>query len=182
MRARAATNVVAASLIALCAARVAEGAIEFRTVDVFITSDAPLAAWQVDVRYDRSTVKILSLEGGEEGEDAAWREPPHHDARGMSRSRIMLAAFVNDDAKATTGRARVARLHVEITVADGDPGTRNAAAADIIGSMRVRLVAAAQAGGERIAPTVELAMAEVITPGTDADTDGDADVSEEDKL
>ncbi|MHC4250017.1 MAG: hypothetical protein ACYS9X_12890 [Planctomycetota bacterium] len=177
MRAR---GIIAASLIVLCAARGAEAASEFRTVDLIITSDAALAAWQVDVRFDRATVRILSLEGGEASRDAAWGEPPHHDARGMGRGRIVLAAFVDDDAKATTGRARVARLHVEITVPDGDAGTRNAAVADIVGSMRVRLVAAAQAGGERIAPKVELVEAKVIAPGSGMDAG--ADGNEEDEL
>ena len=82
-----------------CVATAAEGAVVFRPVDLMITGDAPLAAWQVEVRYDRSKVKILSLEGGEAGEDKAWREPPHYDRRGMSRGRIVLAAFVDDDAK-----------------------------------------------------------------------------------
>jgi len=149
----------AAALLALLAfAAAADGAVHFRTVDVYMNSDAPLAAWQVEVRYDRAKVKIVGLEGGEAGRDAAWREPPHYDRRGMSRGRIVVAAFVDDDAKATTGRARVARLHVQIELPEGGD------AEGVIRSMTVRLVAAAQAGGERIAPKVELSVAEVALP------------------
>jgi len=122
-------------------------------------SDSPLAAWQVDVRYDRAKAKIVGLEGGDAAKGAAWREPPHYDTRGMSRGRIVIAAFVDDDAKATTGRARVARLHIQIELPEGGD------ADGVIKSMTVRLIAAAQAGGERIAPTVTLVAAEVALPG-----------------
>jgi len=151
-------NILAATLVALCLASVADGAVHFRTVDLVITSDAPLAAWQVDVRYDRARAKIVGLEGGEAGEGEAWREPPHYDTRGMSRGRIVIAAFVDDDAKATTGRARVARLHIQVELPNG--GDAEAA----IESITVRLVAAAQVGGERIAPKIELVNAKVVVP------------------
>lgn len=143
MRARSAA---ATALVALAFAPAAQAAIAFRTVDVVVTSDAPLAAWQVEVRYDRARVKVLSIEGG----DGSWREPAYYDGRGMKAGRIVLAAFVDDDARATTGRARVARLHIQIELPEG------ADAAEVIGAMKVRLVAAAEAGGGRIAPKVEL--------------------------
>jgi hypothetical protein len=139
-------------------AATANGAVRFHTVDVYVDSDAQLAAWQVEVRYDRARVKIVGLEGGEAGEDAAWGEPPHYDARGKEQGRIVLAAFVDDDAKATTGRARVVRLHLQIELPEG------ADADVVVGAMTVRLVTAAQAGGERITPEVELVDAQALTP------------------
>ena len=57
-----------------------------------LDSDAPLAAWQVEVRYDRARVKIVGLEGGEAGKGSAWREssspiaPSPAIARALSRA------------------------------------------------------------------------------------------------
>ncbi len=173
MRTHAAAKLVLVTLAFATAAEGAEGAVEFRTVDVIVTSDAPLAAWQVEVRYDRAKVKILSLEGGEAGENEAWREPPHYDARGMNRGRIVLAAFVDDDTDATTGRARVARLHLQIELPEGED------AAKVIGMMKVRLVAAAEAGGGRIAPVVELTD---LRDAKAIDVEPSVDVEGEDEL
>jgi len=158
MRARSA----ATALVVLALAATAEGAVRFRTVDLVAMSDAPLAAWQVEVRYDRARIKVLSLEGGEADADAAWGEPPHHDARGMKGGRIVLAAFVDEDAKATTGRVRVARLHLQVELPCGRE--TGAAIAEVVGAMTVRLVAAAETGGGFIAPSVKLVDTKAVRP------------------
>jgi hypothetical protein len=108
----------------------------FVAVDVFVDSGGErLAAWQVELTYDRDHVRVLSLEGGAaEG----WREPPHYDPRGMTAGRMVMAAFVSDDALASSGRARVARLHLLVE----GMGER---------LPEVRLVTAAGPGGGRIA-------------------------------
>ncbi len=159
----------AAILAVLAFAATAEGAVRFRTVDLVVTSKAPLAAWQAEVRYDRAKVKVLSIEGGEVGREAAWREPPHHDARGMKGGRIVLAAFVDDDANAKAGRARVARLHLQIELPAG--AEAEAAVAKIVAAMTARMVAAAETGGEFISPAVELVDAKPVRPGPVADTE-----------
>jgi hypothetical protein len=165
MRARSA----AAMLATLALAATADAAVRFRTVDLVVTSKSPLAAWQAEVRYDSSRVKVLSLEGGESGVGAAWREPPHHDARGMRGGRIVLAAFVEDDARATTGRARVARLHLQVKLPEG--AAADAAVAKVVRAMTVRMVAAAETGGEFIAPAVKLVDTQAVRPGPEADAE-----------
>jgi len=114
----------------------------FRTVDLWLTTeDASLVAYQVEIRYDRSRVKIVSLEGGD---PEAFRAPPHHDPAGKAGGRIVLAALTADDAAAPRGRVRVARLHVFLEDAD-----------DTL-DLTSNLVTAARPGGERIAPKVEI--------------------------
>ena len=109
------------------------------TVDA---GDVPLAAWQVEVRYDPATTKILSLEGGE---TAAFRDAPHYDRRGFTGGRIVIAAFAGRDEDAPRGATRVGRLHLR-TEGDAAPPT-------------VRLVTAARPGGEKIEARATLAPA-----------------------
>lgn len=113
----------------------------FQAVDVFVDSGGtPLAAYQVEAFYDPRRVQILGLEGGER---EGFREAPHYDAAGMTGGRIIIAAFVDSDGKASAGRQRVARLHLRL--ADG------AALLPVLKPM-----AAARPGGERMAIRVEV--------------------------
>ncbi len=114
----------------------------FRTVDLWLTtSDAALVAYQVELRYDRSRMKIVGLEGGAA---APFDAPPHYDPAGLTGGRLVLAALTADDDAAPRGRVRVARLH--LFVEDGDDAP----------PIETVLVTAARPGGERIAPKVEL--------------------------
>ena len=119
----------------------------FQAVDVWIDAGAlPLAAYQVEVRYDAARVKVVGVEGGDRG---AFNAAPYHDPAGKAGGRIVVASFTTEDARAPAGRVRVARLHLRVE-GGGDP------------EVTIRLVTAAQAGGERIQPEVAL------TPASDA--------------
>lgn len=86
----------------------------FATIDLIIdTGDAPLAAWQIDLRDARGSAAIVGIEGGEH---PAFAEPPYYDPRAMMRNRIVLAAYNTADAAALPqGRTRIATLHLQIT-------------------------------------------------------------------
>ena len=134
--------------------------IRFRPVDVFLDSgDARLAAYQVEVRYDRSQIKIVGVEGADAEEAEGFNPPPYFDRKGMDAGRIVIAAFVTDDLLAPAGRTRVATLHLRVEGESDAPGD----GADVPG-MSVRLVTAARPGGERIEPEVELVGREVEKP------------------
>ena len=121
-----------------------ETGIRFRPVDIVLDSgDAKLAAYQVEVSYDKSRVKIVGIEGASADETEGFNRAPYYDGRGMSAGRIVIAAFVTDDALAPAGRALVARLHLRIE-GDAEP------------DMSIRLITAARPGGERIEAEVEL--------------------------
>ena len=107
----------------------------FTTVDLFLDSgENRLAAYQVEITYDRERVKVVGLEGGEA---RAFSDAPHYDPAGMTGGRIVIAAFTTDDQAAPKGSGRVARLHLRVS-GSGDPG------------LRVRVVTAAKPGGKRI--------------------------------
>ena len=111
-------------------------AVRFRTVDVYIESSRPLAAYQVAIRVESGDATFLSVEGGEQ----PFAEPPYYDPAAQGDARIVLAAL---DSQRTlpVGRHRVATLHVrEAGVARYD----------------IELVAAAAADAKRVAAHAEL--------------------------
>jgi len=140
------------------AGRARKTTIRFRPVDIFLDSgDARLAAYQVEVRYDRSQIKIVGVEGADTEEAEGFNPPPYFDRKGMDAGRIVIAAFVTDDLLAPAGRTRVATLHLRVEGESDAPG-------DGAPGMSVRLVTAARPGGERIEPEVELVGREVEKP------------------
>ena len=121
--------------------------VSFRAVDVWVDpAAAKLAAYQVEIQYDAKTVKVVGVEGGE---PQGFRDAPSYDEAGKAGGRIVLAAFVSDDAQATGGRQRVARLHVQV---EGGAAPECTA----------KPVAAAQPGGKRIEAKAEAAAAQAL--------------------
>jgi len=121
----------------------APSTIRFKPVDVWVhTGGERLAAYQVELTYDKSRVQIVGVEGGDKG---PFNEAPYFDPRGKAGGRMVVAAFTADDARAPEGRLRIARLHLRIVgPADADP------------DITIRLVTAARPGGGKISPEVEL--------------------------
>jgi len=113
----------------------------FRAVDVWLDAGGErLSAYQVELRYDRARMKLVSLEGGD---DAAFVAPPYYDPAGLAGGRIVIAALTADD-DVPRGRIRVARLHVMVEDGGAVPPVEST------------LVTAARPGGDRIAPEIEL--------------------------
>ena len=109
----------------------------FQAIDVWVDGgEQPLAAYQVELGYDRASASLVGIEGG----DKPFSEPPHYDPRGLTRGRVMLAAFTLEK-NLVRGRVRVARIHFEER---GDA------------RLEVRLVVAGTAGGENLSATATL--------------------------
>jgi hypothetical protein len=132
-----------AVLAVLCAATVLTTTAQpeasyFTTVDLFVVSDTPVAAWQVELTERRGAMQIVGIE---RGDDSTFRDPPYYDRVAMMRSstdRIVLASFsLSDAAQLQSGRVRIARVHVRMM---------GATAADY----EARLVAAGSADGRPI--------------------------------
>ncbi len=88
------------------------GKVSFRTAEVSVDSSKnELAAYQIDIRYDKDKIKIVGLEGGTDG----FKNPPFYDRAGLEGGRIIIAAFVDNDIQAKKGNTRVARLHLQTT-------------------------------------------------------------------
>jgi len=107
----------------------------FQAVDVYLDSESPVAAYQLEVRVVAGDATIVGVEGGTPPLDA----PPYYDPAALAGGRIILAAF---DTAATLppGHQRIATVHfreqgppatyhVELTTAgDGDGQRRDATA------------------------------------------------------
>jgi hypothetical protein len=91
-----------------------DGAIRFRTVDVYVDSKAqPLAAYQLEfsVTNSGSAAKIVGIEGGE---SPAFAEPPFYDPQAMQQERVIIAAFsTNAVSQLTKRKTRVATIHLQ---------------------------------------------------------------------
>ena len=91
-----------------------DGAIRFRTVDIYVDSKAqPLAAYQLEfsVTNSASATKIVGIEGGE---SPAFAEPPFYDPQAIQHERIIIAAFsTNVVSHLPKGKTRVATIHLQ---------------------------------------------------------------------
>lgn len=136
-------RVLHAALALLCAAAVLSTTAQpnagtFTTVDVFVDSDTPVAAWQVELSERQGAMQIVGIE---RGDDATFRDPPFYDRVALERGateRIVLASFsLSDAAQLPRGKVRIARVHVRATGA-AEP------------DYEARLVAAGSADGRPI--------------------------------
>jgi hypothetical protein len=88
----------------------------FTTVDVFVDSDTPVAAWQVELTEQGGAMQIVGIE---RGDDSTFRDPPFYDRVALERGateRIVLASFsLSDAAQLPRGKVRIARVHVRTT-------------------------------------------------------------------
>jgi hypothetical protein len=117
--------------------------IHFFGMDLWVDSgNEALAAYQIEITYNRSSVKIVGLEGGQAG---SFANAPYYDQKGFESGRIIVAAFTTDK-DAPKGRTRVATIHIAV---EGN------ATPELTG----KLMTAAQSGGRRITPGVELVPA-----------------------
>jgi len=114
-------RVLHAALALLCAAGVLSTTAQpeagtFTMVDVFVVSDTPVAAWQVELTERRGAMQIVGIE---RGDDSTFRDPPFYDRVALERNatdRIVLASFsLSDAGELPRGKVRVARVHVRAT-------------------------------------------------------------------
>lgn len=90
----------------------------FEAIDIYLDSgEAPLAAWQVEIKAaggGAGDVKAVGIEGGEA---AVFKGPPFYDPAALHedqlRERVILAAY-STEGSLPKGRVRVARVHVQV--------------------------------------------------------------------
>ena len=104
-------------LLALLLPIAGNAAPRFVAVDVYLSVDAPLAAWQFEFADANGATKIVGVENGDA---AAFGDAPYYD-RGAIESgraeRVVVADF-SLDADLPRGRVRIATLHLML---DGEP-------------------------------------------------------------
>jgi hypothetical protein len=92
------------------------GAVRFATYDLILRTDAPVAAWQAEIRAKGAgAAKVVGIEGGE---PAAFSQAPFYDPAALHvdqlKERIILAAY-STAGTVPAGETRVARLHLQLT-------------------------------------------------------------------
>ena len=132
------------ALLALSTSAAAQVA-RFVPVEVFLDSAQPVAAWQFEL-VDRN--RRMTVVGVENGASKAFTRAPYYDrpaAQAGEVERIVVAAYtVADAAQLTTGRTRIATVHLMI-VGEAD--------------FEVTLVTATTADGLRIDASISLSLA-----------------------
>jgi hypothetical protein len=146
---RAHPGVIAALVALVCiftsaAALIAQpqAAVRFTALDIILTTDVPLAAYQIEFQASSPDVLLVGVEGGE---TEAFAEPPYYDPAAlhptMGEGRIVLAAY-SLSADLPVGATRVACLHLQIP-------------ADYELQPILKVIIAADTNGEAIEATIE---------------------------
>ena len=105
----------------------------FQAVDIYLDSETPIAAYQLEVRVVTGDATIVGVEGG----TAPLDTPPYYDPAALAAGRIILAAF-DTTATLPPGHHRIATVHfreqgspvtyhAELTTAGDSDGRRCAA-------------------------------------------------------
>ncbi len=103
------------TLILLCvlaAAAQAQDAVRFASVDIYLDSAAPIAAWQFELQDHARAMRVVGVENGD---SPAFERAPYYDRDAVSRGaadRIVVADYSLADAdRLPVGRTRIATIH-----------------------------------------------------------------------
>ena len=118
--------------------------VRFATVDIYMETAEPLAAWQFELRETAGRMLVVGVENGE---SPAFAGAPYFDLAAVSEGRadrIVVADYsLNPAAELPVGRGRIARVHVQLSGSAGP-------------DYELRLVAAGGARGEPIQASIEI--------------------------
>jgi len=99
-------------LLAISTAAADDG-VRFATLDVYLQSAAPLAAWQFELDERGGSMQVV---GVEQGNSAAYPRPPYYDREAVRQGladRIVVADFsLAGRDRLPTGRVRLATIHL----------------------------------------------------------------------
>ena len=104
------------SLLLSFAAAYAQDDIRFTSVEVFLNSSVPVAAWQFELTDKNGSMKVVGVENGESN---AFAGTPYYDREAVqlgSADRIVVADFsLREETGLPSGRVRIATLHLMIS-------------------------------------------------------------------
>ena len=91
-------------------------AVTFTTVDIYLDSDEPIAAWQFELRETNGQMKVVGVENGDSD---AFPRAPYFDREAVqlgTADRIIVADYSLDEGdKLPSRRFRVATIHLQLT-------------------------------------------------------------------
>ena len=130
-------------LIALPPAAADDG-LRFSTIDVYLTSDEPVAAWQFELADTHGTMKVVGVENGD---SKAFSDAPYYDRQAVNlgtADRIIVADFsLADESELPSGEIRLTTLHLMLE-GDDEP------------AFDLHLVTATTQGGQAIDASISL--------------------------
>jgi hypothetical protein len=116
----------------------------FAAWDLFIETDLPLAAYQIELLDETGQTKMTGVEGNA---SLPFGNPPYYDRKAAVADRVILADFSTAKTDGLpSGRIRIATIHV---LHGAKPP-----------QWRVRLMAAATAGGQEINAGISVTQSE----------------------
>ena len=110
-------TILAVSLLSIGAHDAAADPVSFATIDVYVDSTQPFAAWQFRLSDRNHAMTIVGVENGASDAypDAPWFD---RDAVAGGADRLIVAAFsLAEPSRLPSGRTRVATLHVMLDAA-----------------------------------------------------------------
>ena len=145
--------VAACCLLAIClptGAAIADAApLRFAAVDIYLTSNDPIAAWQFELSDRHSAMRVVGIE---QGDSKAYDRPPYYDREAVrlgTADRVIVADYSLAGAgELPTGRTRIATIHVTL---QGEQ------------SLQLLLVTATDHGGA----TVDASISYSVRPGSE---------------
>jgi hypothetical protein len=122
--------------------------VRFATIDVYVESPEPLAAWQFELTEATGAMVVVGVENGE---SQAFAGTPHYDLDAVAQGRaerIVVADYsLGESATLPVGRTRVATVHVRLA------GARTP-------EFELQLIAAGNAAGQAIDAAVVFELLE----------------------
>jgi hypothetical protein len=116
----------------------------FAAWDLYIETDQPLAAYQIELLDETGQTKMTGIEGNA---SLPFGNPPYYDKKAAVADRVILADFSTAKADGLpTGRIRIATIHVMHGVKPPQ--------------WRLRLMAAATVGGREINAGISVSQSE----------------------
>ena len=123
---------------------IADDDMRFASVDIYLNSTAPVAAWQFELDDRNGVMQIVGVENGESG---AFERAPYYDREAVqlgNADRIIVADYsLADESELPSGRVRIATLHMVLS------GTQEP-------EFDLRLVTAATYDGQVIDASIDL--------------------------
>lgn len=112
---------IASLLLSLASSVHASESTSFKTIDVYLDSEEPFAAWQFTLADRNSLMRVVGVENGE---SPVFSATPYYDRDAVASGtadRIIVADFsLAQREQLPSGRVRIATVHVMLA-GDGEP-------------------------------------------------------------
>lgn len=110
------TRCLALLLLLVSSYAMADSPVRFTTVDVFVDSAEPLAAWQLEFAASAGVMQVVGVENGD---SKAFHGSPYYDREAVEQGRadrIVVADYsLEDESELPRGRTRVTTLHLMLS-------------------------------------------------------------------